>query len=96
MTIRLSRQARRDVDETRRYTVETWGREQWLTYYEGLVHTFERIAADPAHPTEDDASNRPPCANAVQRGGCPLEQFVSPCKSGEGAGAWRPRVLPGV
>lgn len=47
MTIRLSRQARRDLDEIRRYTVETWGREQWLTYYEGLVHTFERIAADP-------------------------------------------------
>ena len=45
--IRLSRQARWDLDEIRRYTVETWGREQWLTYYEGLVRTFERIAAEP-------------------------------------------------
>jgi len=47
MTIRLSRQARRDLDDIRRFTVETWGREQWLTYYEGLVRAFERIAADP-------------------------------------------------
>ena len=47
MTIRLSRLARRDLDEIRRYTVETWGREQWLAYYRGLVGTFERIAADP-------------------------------------------------
>ena len=47
MTIRLSRRARRDLDEIRRYTVETWGREQWFNYYEGLVRTFERIAANP-------------------------------------------------
>ncbi len=47
MTIRLSRRARRDLDEIRRYTIKTWGREQWLIYYEGLVRTFERIAADP-------------------------------------------------
>ena len=47
MTIRLSRLARRDLDEIRRYTVETWGREQWLNYYRGLVRTFEGITADP-------------------------------------------------
>jgi len=47
MTIRLSRRARRDLDEIRRFTVETWGREQWLAYYEGLVRTFEQTAADP-------------------------------------------------
>lgn len=47
MTIRLSRQARRDLDDIRRFTIETWGRGQWLAYYEGLVRTFERIAADP-------------------------------------------------
>ena len=47
MTIRLSRRARRDLDGIRRHTVETWGREQWLSYYEGLVRTFERVAADP-------------------------------------------------
>lgn len=47
MTIRLSRQARRDLDENRLYTVEAWGADQWLAYYQGLVRTFERIAADP-------------------------------------------------
>ena len=47
MTIRLSRPARRDLDDIRQYTVETWGRAQWLTYYRGLVRAFERIAADP-------------------------------------------------
>ena len=47
MTIRLSRLARRDLDEIRRYTVETWGRDQWLKYYGGMVQAFEGIAADP-------------------------------------------------
>lgn len=53
MTIRLSHRARRDLDEIRRYTVETWGREQWLIYYKGLVRSFERIAANP-----DDGRDR--------------------------------------
>ena len=47
MTIRLSRRARRDLDDIRRYTIKTWGRDQWLSYYRGLVRTFEAIAADP-------------------------------------------------
>ena len=47
MTIRLSRRARRDLDDIRRYTNDTWGRNQWLTYYRGLVRAFEAIAADP-------------------------------------------------
>ena len=47
MTIRLSRRAQRDLDDIRRYTLETWGRDQWLTYYRGLVQTFEAIAANP-------------------------------------------------
>ena len=47
MAIKLSRLARRDLDDIRRYTVETWGRDQWLRYYRGLVRTFEGIAADP-------------------------------------------------
>ncbi|MDE0059118.1 MAG: type II toxin-antitoxin system RelE/ParE family toxin [Defluviicoccus sp.] len=47
MTVRLSRLARRDLDDIRQHTVETWGRERWLTYYRGLVRAFERIAADP-------------------------------------------------
>ena len=47
MTIRLSRLAQRDLDDIRRYTVETWGRDQWLKYYRGLVRAFEAIASDP-------------------------------------------------
>ncbi len=47
MTIRLSRFARRDLDEIREFTIETWGRNQWLKYYGGLVQAFEGILADP-------------------------------------------------
>lgn len=47
MTIRLSRRARKDLDEIRRFTVERWGRDQWLTYYQGLVRAFEAITANP-------------------------------------------------
>ena len=45
--IRLSRLARRDLDEIRRYTVETWGRNQWLAYYRSLVRAFEGISTNP-------------------------------------------------
>ena len=47
MTIRLSRLARRDLDEIRRYTLDTWGREHWAKYYQGLVRAFEGITANP-------------------------------------------------
>ncbi len=47
MTIRLSRLARQDLDDIRRYTLETWGRDQWLKYFRGLVRTFEDITANP-------------------------------------------------
>ena len=47
MTIRLSRLAQRDLDEIRRYTVDTWGRAQWLKYYHGLARALEAIASNP-------------------------------------------------
>ena len=47
MKTRLSRLAKRDLDEIRKFTIETWGRDQWLKYYEGLVQAFEGILADP-------------------------------------------------
>ena len=47
MAIRLSRRARRDLDDIRDYTLATWGRDRWLDYYRGMVEAFERIAADP-------------------------------------------------
>ena len=46
MAIRLSRRAQRDLNDIRRYTIDTWGRNQWLNYYRGLVRAFEAIAAD--------------------------------------------------
>ena len=47
MTTRLSRLAKRDLDDIRRYTLDTWGRDQWLKYYRGLVGAFEDIMANP-------------------------------------------------
>lgn len=47
MTIRLSRQARADLEDIRRYTVEIWGRAQWLAYYRKLVQGFENIVRNP-------------------------------------------------
>ena len=47
MTIRLSRPARQDLDEIRRYTIDTRGRDQWLNYYDGLVRAFGSIEAEP-------------------------------------------------
>ncbi len=47
MTLRLSRLARRDLDDIRRYALDTWGRDQWLKYYPGLVRAFEDIMTNP-------------------------------------------------
>ena len=47
MTIRMSRLAGRDLDDIRRYTLDTWGRDQWRKYYRGLVRAFEDIMANP-------------------------------------------------
>lgn len=47
MRILLSRRARADLEDIRRYTVETWGRAQWLVYYRKLVQGFEFIANNP-------------------------------------------------
>ena len=47
MTIRLSRRARRDLEDIRRCTIESWGRNRWLTYYRGLVGAFDAVAANP-------------------------------------------------
>ena len=47
MVILLSDRARKDLEDIRTYTIETWGREQWLTYYRHLVRAFDRIADHP-------------------------------------------------
>jgi toxin ParE1/3/4 len=46
MRAKLSRSARRDLDEIRRFTIEHWGRDQWLKYFSGLQAAFLRIASD--------------------------------------------------
>lgn len=47
MTIILSHLAQNDLDEIREYTIEQWGRDQWLKYYRGLVRAFEAIIENP-------------------------------------------------
>jgi toxin ParE1/3/4 len=47
MRFRLSHQALQDIEEIRAFTVERWGRAQWVSYFAGLSEAFERIAADP-------------------------------------------------
>jgi toxin ParE1/3/4 len=44
---RLSTAAAGDLDGIRAFTLERWGRAQWLAYYGALARTFERIAAEP-------------------------------------------------
>lgn len=43
----LSRLARADLEEIRRYTIKTWGRGQWLAYYRQIAGAFERIDQAP-------------------------------------------------
>lgn len=47
MTLKLSHLARQDLEDIRDYTVERWGRAQWLNYYRGLMDALENIAANP-------------------------------------------------
>jgi len=47
MAIRLSQLARSDLEDIRAYTLETWGRDQWLIYYRSMVLAFERITENP-------------------------------------------------
>lgn len=46
MDIRLTPQARRDLQDIRRFTVGTWGNDQWHRYFTGLVSAFERVMRD--------------------------------------------------
>ena len=45
--MKLSHRARQDLEEIRTYTLERWGRAQWLDYYRGLVDMLEKIEASP-------------------------------------------------
>lgn len=47
MTIQLSDLARADLEEIHSFTVKTWGKAQWLTYYRQIVEAFWRIEENP-------------------------------------------------
>ena len=55
MRYRLSTRAQSDLDGIRAYTLERWGRAQWLAYYRDLARTFERIATEPQTGRRRDA-----------------------------------------
>jgi toxin ParE1/3/4 len=48
MRFRLSYQARADIEEIRAFTIERWGREQWISYFAGLSAALEQIADEPS------------------------------------------------
>ena len=52
---KLTRTARRDLDDIRKFTLEHWGRDQWLRYYAGLSAAFDRIASDAKSGRKRDA-----------------------------------------
>lgn len=45
--LRFTREARKDVEDIRRHTIEGWGRDRWLAYVRGLEAVFERIRTAP-------------------------------------------------
>ena len=54
MRAKLTRTARCDLDDIRKYTLARWGRDQWLRYFTGLAVSFERIAKDPQSGRQQD------------------------------------------
>jgi toxin ParE1/3/4 len=54
MRAKLTRTARNDLDDIRKFTVARWGRDQWLRYFAGLSAALGRIAIDPQTGRERD------------------------------------------
>ena len=46
-TPEFSGRARRDLDEIRDWTIQTWGAARWQAYYRGIGSALRRIASDP-------------------------------------------------
>ena len=46
-SVRLSVLAKQDLDGIRDYTIERWGREQWLVYYRSIVDAFHLLQLQP-------------------------------------------------
>lgn len=53
--LRLTAAALADLEDIRRFTIDTWGREQWLRYFAGLEAVFARLRG---HPGEGRAMAR--------------------------------------
>ena len=47
MIIKLSKRARTDLENIRRYTLEKWGQDQWITYFLQINRAFEQIIENP-------------------------------------------------
>lgn len=47
MTIQITSAALQDIEDIRAFTIDHWGRAQWLEYYQGMTAVFDRIAAAP-------------------------------------------------
>jgi toxin ParE1/3/4 len=54
MRAKLTRTARRDLEDIRKFTLGRWGRDQWLRYFAGLSSAFELIATDPQSGRQRD------------------------------------------
>lgn len=81
MRAKLTRSARRDLEDIRRFTVDRWGRDQWLKYFAGLQLSFERI-------TTDSGCGRPRDALSAGLRSLTCEQhviFFSPIRRANGA-----------
>ena len=52
MTIQLSDLAQADLEEIHNFTVKTWGKAQWLTYYRQIVEAFWPIEENPEIGTD--------------------------------------------
>lgn len=46
-TFRLTGAALADLGDIRTFTIETWGRDQWLRYFAGLEAVFARLQEEP-------------------------------------------------
>ena len=58
MRAKLTRTARRDLEDIRKHTKARWGLDQWLRYFAGLSAAFDRISSDPQSGHQRDTIHR--------------------------------------
>jgi toxin ParE1/3/4 len=67
MDVRLTRQARDDLEEIKRYTIGIWGQDQWRRYFVGLAAVLERVTSDKRCGRPRDALRANMCSFAYQK-----------------------------